>query len=110
MEGMIDVAHEKLRLLSQVAPSGLHIFGVVGTTQAKFCAEHAKEGMAIVQGERWKCGHRGCIKSGWSGTKKAKFCSPHAKKGMVRLRGHRCGQQGCTSSMTSLSLVGAASV
>lgn len=65
-------------------------YGAAGTSKAKLCHEHAREGMVDVVSKR--CGESGCSTQpnfGKAGTTKAEFCAAHATDRMVDVRNKR---------------------
>ena len=59
-------------------------FGIDGSKNPTFCAQHAAEGMVNVINKR--CKHEGCSKHpsfGIDGSKNPTFCAQHAAEGMV---------------------------
>lgn len=64
-------------------------YGVEGTSNREFCAEHASSGMVDVH--RKKCLAEGCLKRashGVKGTGRRQFCGQHAPSGMADI-GHK---------------------
>jgi hypothetical protein len=78
--------------LCQTRPS----YNLAGEKTARFCSEHAPEGMVNVVSER--CEHLDCQTRpsyNLAGEKKARFCFQHAPEGMVNVRSERCEHLDC---------------
>ena len=90
---MINVCSRKYRT---EGCGKIQCFGVAGTKNRKYCAQHAPERMVNVMSR--KCRIEGCGKhpfSGAAGTKKAEYCAQHALDGMVDVKSPKCKTGSC---------------
>ena len=90
---MVNVYKRKCRTEScGVKPS----LGVAGTETAKYCTQHAPEGMVKVYNKKCKtetCGKK--LSFGVAATKMAQCCTQNAPEGMVKVYNKTCRTKTC---------------
>lgn len=91
---MVDVVNEKC---GDDGCPRVPWFGVEGSEQQEFRAQHAMTGMGDVVHR--KCHYDGCPaypSQGVAESRKREFCAQHAREGMVDVTHRRCGAIACS--------------
>ena len=81
-------------------------FNTEGSYTARYCKQHAADGMVNIVGKR--CSHDACAKLpsfNVQGSKTPKYCKPHAEDGMVNVLVKRCSYDACMT-MPSFNVEG----